>query len=958
VVGLGTWVLAAALGVGLPVRAGAISLLKVFPVVTAEGRNPVAALVSDGGGTLFGVASDGGTSGYGAVFAIKTDGSGLAVLHSFTGASDGAYPRAALVLDGAGNLYGTTETCETLVCRGAVFTVKTDGSGFTVLHTFAGGASDGAYPGGSVTLDGAGNLYGTTERGGASDDGTVFTIKSDGTGFALLHSFAGTDGAQPYASLALDPSGRLFGTTAQGGAAGKGTVFAINSDGGGFAELHGFADGPDDGSMPAAALILDGGTLYGTSCYGGTSGAGTVFKISSGGAGFAVLYSFTGGASDGARPLAALVLDGTGSLYGTTVGGGASGLGTVFRVGRDGSGFAVLHTFAGGASDGAKPEASLVLEDDTLYGTTSQGGPSGYGTVFRVKSDGDGFALLHSASPAAPDGMFPYTSVISDGAGNLYGTTYCGGAFGGGVVFTMRTDGSGYAVLHSFAGGPSDGAGPLAALVLDNAGTLYGTTCYGGAAGLGTVFEIGSDGGGFAVLHSFAGGASDGTNPKAALILDAAGTLRGTTYGGGPSDLGTVFGLGRDGTGFVVLHSFAGGASDGALPTAALVSDGAGTLYGTTFRGGGSDDGTVYSMKSDGSGFAVLHSFASDDGANPNAPLARDSAGTLYGTTWQGGAGTAGTVFRLQGDGTGFAVLHDFHFSDGGFLYAPLTPDGAGNLYGTATSGGEWGNGTVFGVRCDGSGFKLLHSFLGFATEGESSYAAVILDGAGTLYGTTKGGGGSAAGTVFSISSRLTVVKSGPGGGTVASAPAGLTCGSECAVIFPDTAVVTLTATPAAGSSFTGWSGEGCSGTGTCQVTMSQARTVTATFDLGPGGMSLYTVTPCRVLDTRNPAGPLGGPAITTAERSFTVVGTCGIPASARSVSVNVTVVGGSVASWVAVFPGDIAWPGVSTINYKAGQARANNAVIPLASDGSGTIKVRAGGGTVHVVLDVNAYFQ
>jgi uncharacterized repeat protein (TIGR03803 family) len=680
----------------------------------------------------------------------------------------------------------------------AVFTVQPAGA-ISILKGFQGDASDGQRPWGALVGDGAGNLYGTTPFGGSSGGGTVFTVKTGGSGFAILHSFTGgpSDGADPYASLVLDGSGNLYGTTTYGGEFNAGTVFTIKADGTGFTVLHQFTR--SDGANPYASLIVDGaGHLYGTTTYGGASDDGTVFTVKTDGSAFAVLHSFAGGAADGANPYGAPILDGSGNLHGTTSAGGASGDGTVFTMTTGGDDFTLVHSFAGGATDGATPYGSLVRDaSGNLWGTTNSGGTSDEGTIFMIDGGGT-LTVVHSFTGGASDGARPHVALILDGAGNLYGTTYSGGTSNDGTVFTIDAAVSTFTVLHSFAGNPTGGAHPEASLVLDGAGNLYGTTSYGGAADTGAVFTVTTAGTGFAILHSFAWGGTEASHPYPSLVLDGSGNLYGTTYAGGHSSSGVIFTLKTDGSGFTVLHSFAGGEADGANPYGALVLDGSGNLYGTTSGGGASGEGTIFTITTGGTGFTVLHSFAGgpSDGANP---------------------------------------------------YASLALDGSGNLYGTAVNGGASGSyGVVFTVTTDGTGFALLHSFAGWATDGANPYASLILDGSGTLYGTTFQGGTGNIGTVFSLPTTgdlppemLAASKSGTGTGLVTSDPGGLNCGLTCSAWYVDSATVTVSALANTGSTFTGWSGEGCSGTGTCVVTMDTARSVTATFTLNTYALSV-----------------------------------------------------------------------------------------------------------------------
>jgi uncharacterized repeat protein (TIGR03803 family) len=349
--------------------------------------------------------------------------------------------------------------------------------------------------------------------------------------YAVICSFDGYDGKDPVAAL-INVKGTLYGTTEFGGANNEGTVFSITTSG---AEtvLHSFAFSSSDGGDPVAALTNVNGTLYGTTEFGGAYFDGTVFEIVP----FAaegVLHSF-GGAGDGELPIAALI-NVNGTLYGTTYAGGAYysyNAGTVFSITRSGS-EAVLHSF-GSYGDGNHPSAALIDVKGTLYGTTEFGGAYYQGTVFKVPSFG-AYSVIYSFGVGSADAAYPQAALIGL-KGTLYGTTSIGGANGNGTVFSITPSGA-EAVVHSF-GGSADGANPVAPLIKVQ-GTLYGTTEYGGAYNDGTVFSI-APSGAEAVLHSF-GGSGDGANPRAALI-DVKGTLYGTTEYGGANGDGTVFSL-------------------------------------------------------------------------------------------------------------------------------------------------------------------------------------------------------------------------------------------------------------------------------------------------------------------------------------------------------------------------------------------------------------------------------
>jgi len=354
---------------------------------------------------------------------------------------------------------------------------------FGLLYSFT-NETDGGYPYSTLVQDAAGNLYGTTYYGGAYTYGTAFELSTGPE--TVLHSFGNGmgDGSSPFAGLVRDSSGNLYGTTYSGGASGYGTVFMLDTTGK-ETILHSFAGGADGNSPIYGSLVRDGsGNLYGTTKLGGASGVGTVFKVTKTGK-ETVLYSFTNGL-DGGYPFGGLVRDSSGNLYGTTYSGGASSVGTVFKVTKTGT-ETVLYNFAGGA-DGEYPYAGLVRDTSgNLYGTTSEGGHSNVGTVFKVTPTGHETVLYSFAG--GKDGANPFAGLVRDTKGNLYGTTEAGGASGVGTVFELTATGK-ETVLHTFTAGKTDGANPFGGLVRDAAGNLYGTTFVGGAFGHGAVYEI------------------------------------------------------------------------------------------------------------------------------------------------------------------------------------------------------------------------------------------------------------------------------------------------------------------------------------------------------------------------------------------------------------------------------------------------------------------------------------
>lgn len=346
---------------------------------------------------LYGTSLGGGSSGWGVVFTINTNGTGYSDIKSFPAATanasgiptnyDGAGPMAGLVSDGS-LLYGTTYQGGS-GGRGTVFALKMDGTDFTVLNNFNG--TNGKTPYAGLTLS-SNILYGTTTGGGISNKGTIFQVNTDGTGFGLLKSFTTTDGILLLSSVALSGD-TLFGTTYDGGISNRGTIFSINTNGTGFSVLKTFNNG--DGTQPHSTLLVYGNALFGTTDGNGVLSNSIIFRINTDGTGYAVLKRFSdidpvsGTNADGSYVRAGLALW-NGVLYGTTEWGGVFGNGVVFKMNLDGSGFAVLKHFSATTYsngnyiniDGAMPLADLMVADGVLYGTTRYGGTYGAGTLF------------------------------------------------------------------------------------------------------------------------------------------------------------------------------------------------------------------------------------------------------------------------------------------------------------------------------------------------------------------------------------------------------------------------------------------------------------------------------------------------------------------------------------------------------------------------------------------------
>ncbi len=564
-----------------------------------------------------------------------------------------------------------------------------------------------------------------------------------------VKAFAAQDltGKYPFAPLVVGADGALYGSTPTGGTHGGGTLFKIAVNGT-FIKLHDF-NGADGARPEREALVLGSdAVLYGSTSQGGTADAGTLFKLEANGT-FTKLHDFNG--TDGRYPNSAMVVGPDGALYGSTFQGGAAGFGTLFKLQPNGT-FMHLHDFNG--IDGAVPTKAMVVgSDGALYGSTVSGGADDHGTLFTLETNGT-FTKLHEFYGL--DGSHPNAALVMGSDGAMYGLTGHGGLSsdgtlnsGHGTVFKLEVNGT-FTKLHDFNG--TNGSGPEPALAAGLDGALYGSTPRGGLHGKGTVFKM-EISGTFTKLHDFSGG--DGFNPLSALVVGADGTLYGLTNEGGQNGFGTLFKLDTSGI-FTSLHDFYDGinAHPGSYPLAAMVVGADGALYGSTENGGAADAGTLFKFETNGT-FTQLHDFSAASVASTRSALAAGTDGSMYGSTEFGGVGNLGTLFKLEGNGT-FTNLHEFHGFDGAHPIAALAAGPTGALYGATAAGGTssdgtfyGGHGTLFKLADDGT-FTKLHDFTG--VDGSHPEVAPLVVGPdGALYGSTRSGGANDLGTLFKL---------------------------------------------------------------------------------------------------------------------------------------------------------------------------------------------------------------
>jgi uncharacterized repeat protein (TIGR03803 family) len=556
------------------------------------------------------------------------------------------------------------------------------------------------------------------------------------------------------APLALGSDGFLYGVGARGGIYNKGVIFRVNPVGLEYVTLRHFGSGQADGELPIGGVTEGSdGALYGTTYWGGTAGAGTIFRVSRDGNGYAVLLNFGGTNSPGRNPQGRLILGTDGFFYGTTANGGTNNSGTLFRLTRSGTSMLVLHHFGAGG-DGRTPTDGVVEGPGAmLYGVTTRGGAGDGGTIYKINSDGRGYAVIHQFEPSISDGFRPWSGLAgSPGGATLFGTTRGGGMAGAGVIFRLELTNDSFALLHSFGQNKNEERFPEGGLMLGSGGFLVGTTREGNSGKAGTVFRLRQDGTGYEILHGFDASCREGTRPEVGVV-ETGGGLYGITSQGGNSGRGTLFRLQNTGTNYLDFYAFGAGGNDGRATYSRVIEGNDDLLYGTCSRGGNQDEGIIYKVRKDGSDYRILHHFDFGAGMEPFGSVIESADGMLYGTTRHGGASDCGTIFRLQKDGGGFMSLRSFTTNSGAGAY-PL--DGViegtdGKLYGRTVSGGNRDASAIFRVARDGAGYSLIHSF-DFALPQDSMAPSPLIEARdGQIYGTTAGEGTSKTGSIFRL---------------------------------------------------------------------------------------------------------------------------------------------------------------------------------------------------------------
>ncbi|HAM72599.1 MAG TPA: hypothetical protein DCM86_13235 [Verrucomicrobiales bacterium] len=521
------------------------------------------------------------------LFEMRTDGT------HFVPTLTSLNPIVALIEGGDHRLYGVRQEHFFGL---SFFSTDLAGGDLRELGMASSGGQDAAI--GSFQEGGDGSLYALFSTGPLSPAFTILAIAKSGgvTPVLTLPPLFPTNGG-PLPTLLACSDGLLYGSSSLGGRLGGGFFFSVGRDGTGFRELLDF--GGLSGSFVQSALVLGtDGLLYGTSRQGGVGDRGMVFSLRPGDGAFTVLKQF-GGSAEGSSPRGGVVEGIDGVLYGTTATGGSADGGTLFRLNKDGSGFALLKSFT--SSTGTNPVTQLLrARDGALYGTCISGGTTATnGSIWKYDPSGGGFSLLKLFPAGGGDGRRPFAPLTEGADGNLYGVTEQGGAANKGVIFTINPFGEGFKVLRSLTGF-GDAATPDGQLLQLADGVLIGTSSAGGTAGLGSIFVIRTNGSGYQVVHSFLSSGGDGRTPLGGLVPAGDGSLLGTTRFGGGEAVGTVFRIQPDGSGYGIVARFSKSGASPQEPWAGLVSGNSpGLFYGASTLGGEASGGAVFQLSLD-----------------------------------------------------------------------------------------------------------------------------------------------------------------------------------------------------------------------------------------------------------------------------------------------------------------------------------------------------------------------
>jgi uncharacterized repeat protein (TIGR03803 family) len=675
---------------------------------------------------LWSMSQYGGTANQGAIYKLNPENGNYTGIYNFphTSLNARAPEYSTPTHGGNGKLYSLTRFGGDFD-KGLIFSFDTTTNTFEALHSFGAAAADGVEPYASLLLCSNGKLYGTTKHGGKpSGYGTIFSYDPNTNVYSKLHEFDYINGSGPECDLIEASNGLLYGTTI--GGSGGGVLFSFDPATNTFSNLI--------SSFPGGRGLIQAqnGFLYGMNTSAGANADGAIIRYDINTNTFSIRYSFTV-SIEGNYPYGNLVQASSGLFYGMTF-QSSSGNGKLFSYNDDTQLTTIIRTFGGACSNGAHPYGTLYLASDgSLYGTSSLGGCSGDGNLFRITTSGT-YTNLADLTDGKPKG-----TVVELGNGIFYGMAREEGLGKSGWFYRYNANTSTYTKLVDFSL-RGFGASPTGSLVKTPDGSLYGMTPYGGSNDAGVIFKINPDSGIYSKLHDF----PSSSRPEGSLILGSDGHLYGMTLLGGSLLGGTVFRYNLTTNIRLIMKNFSV-SSGGRHPKGSLVQASNGLLYGMTAHGGTSDKGILFSINPANFAYSVLVNFdGTGSGDLPEGSLMQASNGKLYGMTRFGGANNDGVLFSFNPVGNTFSKILDFNdAATGKFAKGDLLEASNGKLYGMTPNGGANGTGVIFSVDPVTDSFLLEYSFpLSFGdSTGASPHGTLIQSVDGNLYGVTKSGG-------------------------------------------------------------------------------------------------------------------------------------------------------------------------------------------------------------------------
>jgi uncharacterized repeat protein (TIGR03803 family) len=650
----------------------------------ANGADPAAGVVFDSNGNLYGTTNIGGAYNDGTVFEILAGSNTITTLASFNGA-DGANPTDSVLLDPAGDAYGTTLAGGTSNV-GTIFEVVHGSGAISTLASFSGYAS----PYAGVTMDSHGNLFGTAASLLSLSNGSVYELPNGSNTIDTIASFNFSNGEGPFGGVTLDGNGNLYGSTFAGGQYNGGTIFEVVAGSNTITDLVPFGSEIERNTNPYGALIMDSaGNLFGTASDDPNEpSGGDIFELANGTNSITDLATFNDNGTQGSTPMAALYLDGSGNLFGTTEYGGTTtynssgaipGSGTIFEIAHGTNTITTLSNLLSDAVYQRQPDITIDTRGDILGSGVSGSLNNPVGSIFEIVPGTNTITNLISSNSG--DAIFD-SPLIFDGSGDLYGASSLGGTYGEGAVSELANGSTTLTTLGSFNSTDSQGFG--GGIAMDTDGDIFGTSAF---------YDYNAD-----CLWELTKGSNTPTilgsvDSPGPIAVDSSGDVFGSSVDGGAYNNGTIFEWIKGQNTIATLASF--NSADGFNQWGGVVIDGNGDLFGTTTYGGNNDCGLVFELAHRSNTITPIAHFNGNNGAQPVGGLAIDAAGNLFGTTTSG-LNDQGTVFEVANGTNTISTLAVFNGINGGYPLGTIVIDKSGNLFGTTNQGGSAGAGTVF----------------------------------------------------------------------------------------------------------------------------------------------------------------------------------------------------------------------------------------------------------------------